>query len=302
MTTTGNSVPFAVDGSSLSPVNDAVASSGSLPAAELAVLAFAFALVLVGVGSVLARVQRADERIEHELVELRAERDAFHEFADAVGNLRVGRATAMTTPQTVHAVDDRGPPVAEIEDAFAATVMAVDHYEETYDEPWLAHLAGELDDELAVRLSRGGTVNAPLKRALRQHALEAARKRDRLVDVLTDERESLTESAETIERVDRRLESMDDRPLTERSFDELSATYDRLGTFLDTLDELAARRQRQIRRETRTGTVCDGSMHLQSYLYGEPPERYPVLSSVAALTGRIETARDRALAALTATV
>lgn len=302
MATTGGSVPFAFDGSSLSPVHDAVSGMGSLPLSEVVALSVALAAVVVGLAGVLSHVRSGTAALDREIEELAAEREAYLAFASSVDDLSVGRRATAGSPQPIHAIDDSGTPVDDVKAAFEATVMAVDQYDETYGEPWLAHVASELDDGLAARLDAGGTVTAPVKEALHQHAMEAARQREQLLDVLCGERNAVEDAAETLSDIGHRLEGMDDRPLTKRSFDDLACAFEALDTERHRLRRLGRSRQRQIRRDTRRLPAADGPLHLQAYLYGEPPGRYPVLAGVAALSRRIETARDRVLVALTATV
>ncbi|MFB6125356.1 MAG: hypothetical protein ABEJ59_05295 [Halanaeroarchaeum sp.] len=301
MAMTSGSVPFAIDGPSLSPVHDAVASGPS--AIELVALAVGLAMVLVGVAGVLAYVRDADARIERELRELAAERDAYREFAERVSALRVTQGTtAMATPQTVQTAHEPGPPVEAVESAFEETVMAVDHYERTYGEPWLAHLQAELAPEIAATLAETAVVNAPLKRALEQRALEAAGKRDDLLALLSTERAAVADAEDSLATIQKRLEALDDGPLSERSFDDLAGTHDALDDLSTDVQEVASRRQRQIHRETRSGRFDAENLTVQEYLYGSLPAAYPVLDATVQLADRIDAAKRRVRTALTATV
>ncbi|MFW5918680.1 MAG: DUF7260 family protein [archaeon] len=302
MATSGGSVPFAIDESSMSSVTDAVSGMGSLAVAEIVLLSVLIAVVFVGVAGVLTYLSSAENRIERELAEVEAEQAAYRQFAAEVADLSVqtGAATA-TTPQSLRAVKSGGPSVDVVQSAFETTVMAVDHYDDIYGEPWLVHLAGEFNEDIAVRLQGGGTVNAPLKQALRQQAIEAADNREDLIHVLTTEREAIEDATETAESVVSSLDGIDDQ-LADRSFDELAAAHEDLEALQDRTDRLVRRRQRQIHRETRCGLWGAGDLTLQEYLYGPSPTTYPVLAAGLELTDDIRQTRRRVVANLSSVV
>ncbi|MFB6081767.1 MAG: hypothetical protein ABEJ67_02995 [Halanaeroarchaeum sp.] len=301
MATSTGKVPFAIDGSSLSPVHDAVAAGPST--LQLVLIAIALAAVLVGVVGVLAYVRQAEDDLEDELAEVAAERDAYLAFADVVNELSVSQGSAaMATPQTVQTFENEGPPISAVQSAFEETVMAVDHYEETYGEPWLAHVSAELDPDLAASLRTHRTVNPPIKRALEQRSVEAASKRDDLISVLTTERTNLDDAASTLASIEARLEDVGEPDLATDDFDDLANSYDELTDLAERTERFARRRQRQIQRQTRTGHFDGEELSLQEYLYGSLPSTYPVLDAALRLDDRIRRSKRRVVDALTATV
>ncbi|MFB6070916.1 MAG: hypothetical protein ABEJ76_07810 [Halanaeroarchaeum sp.] len=301
MATSTRSVPFAIDGSSLSPVHDAVAAGPSV--VELALVAFLLAAVLVGVVGVLAYVRDADDRLDRELREVAAERDAFLAFADAVNDIAVSQGSAAkVTPQTVQTFDTRGPPIDKVRTAFEDTVMGVDHYDETYGEPWLEHVHAELDPDLAGTLRDRRVVDPAIKRALERRSIEAASKREDLLSVLKTEESALEDATESLAAIRDRIDHLEDAPQREPGFDELAAVHDRLGDLEDRTARLAKRRQRQIQRQTRNSYFNAEELALQEYLYGTLATTYPVLDATVELDDRIERAKRRVRSALTATV
>lgn len=303
MATTGGSVPFAIDKSSVSPVTDAVSGMGSIALEELVLLTLLLAVVLVGVAGVRTYLTAAQGRLERELAEVAAERAAYQSFACEVADLRVQQTTATaTTPQSLRSVESGGTSIDAVKSSFEGTVMAVDHYDDIYGEPWLVHLASEFTEDLAVRLQGGGTLNDPLKQALRQQALEAADRRGDLIQVLTAEQSAVDEATETVEEIETSLDEVGAVVSDDRPFDELADAYDDLEAVRERTDRLVHRRQRQIHRESRSGLWGATDVTLQEYVYGSTSKTYPVLAAGLELSDAIERTRSRLVARLTSVV
>lgn len=304
MAINGGSVRLAIDDAALSPVNDAVTGGGLSPLTEVVLLATFLGLVVVGIAGVLSHLYAADDHLERELREVIAEREAYRAFARAVDRISVDQTAAATTatPQTVQALDRRGASVKEIRRAFENTVMAVDHYEDTYGEPWDAHLTNEFESTVVSSLRNGGRVNEPIKNALTRGGLEAASRRDDLVRVLSGEQSALDDATSTIDAVDSTLDELDEVPLPERSFEDLAETHETLASLDDRVDHLTRRRQREIHRESRSPGWESKEVTLQEYLYCSLPVTYPVLHAAVELGDDIQTAGYRVRTAIASKV
>lgn len=302
MATSPGPVPFALDGSSLSPVHNAVAG-GAPSAVEVALLAVGVAVVLVGVVGVLAYVRDAETRIDRELREVALERDAYRSFAERVSRIQVGQtSSAMATPQTVQTFAEDGPPIESVQSAFEDTVMAVDHYEATYGEPWIDHVRAELDVDLATTLESARVVNPPIKLALERQALEAASRRDELLAVLSTERSEIDEATESLEAIQARIDELAGPDRRDRDFDQLRADYEALEDLGEDIERLQTRRQRRIHRTTRNPSFEPEEFALQEYLYASMETMYPVLDATVRLDDRLHAAKRRLVHALTSTV
>jgi len=302
MATSTGSVTFAIDGSSLSPIHDAVSTSGHATTFEVLLVTFALAAVLVGVVGVLSYIRGAEGQLDRELTEVADEREAYLAFADAIDDLQVGQGSAaMVTPHSVQTFEERGPTIEAVQSAFEETVMGVEHYEEAYGEPWIEHLGAELDADLAVTLTGQSVVNTPIKRALKQRSLEAAAKRDDLLYVLSTEESAIDEATTSLESIYERLAAMNDRPLDDLDFDELSAAYETVADLQSRTEHLSKRRQRQIHRASRNTSWDSTEMTLQEYLYGSLPATYPVLSATQQLDDGLREAKRRIVRTLVAT-
>ncbi|UWG47911.1 Uncharacterized protein HSRCO_1632 [Halanaeroarchaeum sp. HSR-CO] len=287
----------------MSPVNEAVSGIGLSPLHEVLLIAAFLGLVLVGVASVLSHLYDAEDRVEAEMREVVAERNAYRAFAEAIDSIPVVQpAGAVATPQSIQTMETRAAPVDHVRRAFEETVMAVDHYDDTYGETWETHLVNEFDADFLGGLREGSGVNRPMKRALQQRALDAASRRDELIQVLSTEQAAVEDATATLDEIETSLSSMDDGSLDERSFEELMETYAALETLEDRTVRLARRRQRQIHNETRCGRWDTSDLTLQEYLYGPLSMTYPVLHTTTRLTDDLGTARHSVVETMTARV
>jgi len=216
---------------------------------------------------VLDPLTTAEEVVEAEYAEVEAERRAFAQFSDRIAGIETVSMERGDPgrPQTV--VDPSTQRVERLRSAFRETVMSVDHYEERYGEPLVAHVVGELSADVATGFRRESA--APFtqfyKTALSNAVDTAIGGRALLCDHLDAERASLETSHETFTDL----------------LDDAGGPGDptRLrGDFETTLDDLAGSRQALIQRRDPMSRT-DGH-ELCAYLYREPDWTYPVLTAV----------------------
>lgn len=299
MTSPSGDVPFAIDGQTLSSVERASESVGGPLQLESILLVAGLAVVAVGVLGVLTYLYTARNTVDREIEEVSAERQAFEAFASRIEGMPVEQtAGAMATPQTIQTYDTGPPPVQKVAKAFEETVMSLPHYRDTYGDDVLDQMAVELDADMVASLNRPGSMSDRLKQGLQQQARDAAAKRADLLAILAEERESLEASETTLGSVVGDLESMNERPLSSRSYSELQDSYGRLGTLAARVGQVSRERQHAIHEHTRTLTWNREAVTLQEYLYGETSPTYPVLDATARLDRLLERARSRVSTAL----
>ncbi len=292
-------VPFAIDGQALSSVEKASESVGGTLPVETILLLAGLAVVAVGVLGVLTYLYSARNTVDREIKEVVAERKAFLAFADRIEGMAVEQTSgAMATPQTIQTLDTGPPPVKEVATAFEDTVMALPHYEETYGEDVLDQLAIELDADLVASLNRPGGMNDPVKQGLVRQANEAASKREDLLAILEEERDTLSEAERDLASVVSEVEAMNDEPLASRSYADLQELFVRLRELRNRVEGVGQARQRAIHDHTRTLTWNRDAVTLQEYLYGESSPTYPVLDATVRLEGLLGRAKSRVSRAL----
>lgn len=251
-------------------------------------------LVLVA----LVHVREATSILEEERARLVAERDAFDAFARRVANMDVSEATAAVTA-TGSMVQTGGnrDGLADVASAYRDTVMGVGHYEADYGEPMAANLAAELGDDLALAVLDGRILTPQLQSALLAASHEASRNRTAFLSTITAEAEALDEAGAALREIDDERASVAAAPLNDRSYDELTDDWHRLGGLVDRCRALVSDRQEGLR--SRSNVPADDESGLQDYLYGEFAIPSPVLADAAAVVGEIEALRGRLLRALT---
>ena len=293
MANPSGSVPFAIDGKSLSSVGEGSKSAGGPLGIETLVLIVGLAVVVVGVLGILSYLYSARETVDREIKEVEAERRAFLAFAKRIEGMPVEQTQgAVATPQSIQTFDGGGPPVHQVADAFEETVMALPHYERTYGDDVLAQMATELDPELVASLQRG-SLSETAKQGVFHHAKEAATKRSDLLVTLESEREALDDAEGDLEGVLSELRSMNQQPLGQIPYGQLGAYHDRLESLRGHVETLIADRQERIQDHKRQLRLGHDAVTLQEYLYNGDGPTYPVLEAETRLERLIGRAQQR---------
>lgn len=298
MANPSGSVPFAIDGQSLSSVEEASNSVGGPLGIETLLLIIGLAVVAVGVLGILTYLYSARETVDSEIKEVEAERRAFLAFAKRIEGMPVEHTSAaMATPQSIQTFDSGGPPVHEVADAFEETVMALPHYERTYGDDVLAQMATELDPELVASLQRG-SLSETAKQGLYHRATDAASKRSDLITTLETEREALEEAERGLGDIVADLRSMNEQPLGRVPYSDLGAYHSRLGDLQTQVGTVLTDRQRRIQAHKRRLRQDHDAVTLQEYLYNGDGPTYPVLDTGTRLDRLIAGAQKRVRRAL----
>lgn len=249
------------------------------------------------------------------------EREAFRAFRGRVESISTETASPSGSPATAGVADvttpasgsgtaiDAGvggpatPPgsgLVAVRDAYAETVMSVPHYEEEYDDTYERSVAAEFGPELAYALTRSSGYYPEYEPALFDAIDAAIEERDRLVERLRVEAESLDRAGSRLAAIRREIDSLD-AAVPEGGFGALDACRARAGVLVEDCDRIAARRQRVLAEHGRELRLGDGVVDLPTYLYQSTPATYPVLAAVGSigdrlddLTRRIERAMARA--------
>lgn len=268
-------------------------------------LFFATGLLTLFVVAAIVHLREARAAVSEERSRTAAEHDAFAAFTRRIAALDAKATSAQPTtsagPVATMTAETRPPDhsLQRVAEAYRETVMAVPHYDEDYDESLSTNMAAEFGEEVAAAVVGGSRFTPQLKRALVEASHDAKDRRRELLTGLDREAEDLDEAGETFADVDATLESMDDRPLSERSFDDLVSVWRRLGDLEDRCTRCVDRRQERIHEWSMGGPRIADAPTLHEYLYQPLAVTYPILAEGTALVERIHTARSRALGALT---
>lgn len=249
----------------------------------------------------LSYIREAETECQREQARVASERDAFERFAARVADLEFSTVRASANPAGVAfaRADPADKQLARVEDAYRETVMSVDHFEEDYGETFQEHVQAEYGEEIATAVGNGTRLTPQLQQALVSRSREASRERTELISTLEAEAESLAGAREALTDFEAELSSMDQRPLSQRSFDELSAAWRELDGIESACETVLAERQRRFEDGIVVGHKLSDGHEFNAYLYEPLDVTYPVLADGAGLIERIRTAKRRVTASLT---
>jgi len=232
------------------------------------------------------------------------ERQAFSRFAREVAKLEAmgptvqlgaspGGATAVSAAVTPHHSG-----LERVLTAYEATVLAMSHYEEEYDEPLLENMRRELGDEVAIAVEENEQLTPALQAALVARSREAAADRERLMVRLDHEREALGAANDELARVAKAVDDFEAEPLDGKGFVRLTDDWQWLGELESRLSRLLRHRQSALQAGGLDDLDADRPS-LNAYLYGSLDTTFPVLAEASALADRLRAVRRRVLLELT---
>ena len=254
-------------------VTDGVCASADVLTHALAALGTVF--FALAVLFAISRLHDAVGALEAERDRTGHERDAFAAFVAQVSDIDAENPR-LTDGGPMAVNGSRAGQLSTVVDAYRDTVMAVEHYDDEYDDTLPEHMAAEFGDDVALAVQNGAILSPQLKRTLCASGLQAKQRRERLLAALDAESESLTESRRALSTVDRALSDVDPDP--DRPRDALVADWQRVQTANQDVRSLLSDRQSDIHEQRHVVGQGGGPTTLYEYVYGTLPSSYPVLS------------------------
>lgn len=250
-------------------------------------------------------VRGALAAVRAECESVAAERDALARFVERLEELPTtqlrgpsvqgaGIGVASTPSRT--ASDGMGA----VEEAYRETVMAVDHYEDDYGEPFAQHLASEFGEEVAGAVVANDRLTPQVKSALLTRAREGRRQRENYLEAMEREREQLEAADDLFGDVADSCESVDGERLRRRPFEELQGRLERLYDERARVTEALERRQERLHEGVTFGWDRQETESVYRFLYGDLDVTYPVLADGSALLERMKDLETRLTTAVTA--
>ncbi|THE63202.1 hypothetical protein D8Y22_19650 [Salinadaptatus halalkaliphilus] len=242
-----------------------------------------------------------DRLLERERGQLREERRAFERFGTRIRELeptstRSPKASPSTTTTqlggTTSVVSRTRPQpsgLSAVTATYKKTVLDVSHYESVYGEPWDEHMAAEFGPEIAAAVAQATQLHPQLQQSLRTATTQAIENRTQLLEQLESEADAITDAERMLTSICADLRSILEQPIESVEYNALRLTRRRLVGLRQHCDELAARRQRQVRQNRQCSLARVGTF--ERYLYEDAECTYPVLASIAEVGDSIERAR-----------
>jgi len=159
----------------------------------------------------VSRIPGALSIITKERERTAAEQAAFKNFSARVAAFETTEIESTAAPAGVGLKSPETgatATLADVQDAYRDTVMAVSHYEEEYDESLTANMTAEFGVDLAAVVDNNDVLTPPVRQALIQASHTAQQDRASFNqtlanerDVVTDARRRLREISQTIDHI-----------------------------------------------------------------------------------------------------
>jgi len=204
----------------------------------------------------------------------------------------VGGSSPVGSPGSSASGPPAGSGLVAVRDAYRETVMSVPHYDVEYDDTYERSVAEEFGPELAYALTRGSRFHAECKRSLLDAIETATEERERFVETVRSEVESVDRAAARLAPIRNEIASTARTEFSEDGFGALDAYRARTEALLDDCDRIAARRQRELASHERE-LASDLDLDIPTYLYQDLDATYPVLATVGAVGDRLDDLKRR---------
>lgn len=245
---------------------------------------------IVGTAFAGGYINPALDEIEAEREFTRAERDALKNFADSVRTTPVNTGGSVeSNTMVVTRGENDAHKLRTIRHQFRETVMSVPGYDTVYDEGFDESFTAEFGEELGVVVKNGSQFTPPMKQMLLQQISTSVTERERHLDAIATEQNSVKEAKTRLPDVDPIFERTDSRNLLHCSFKELLEQNEALERLRSKHEQILTDRQHEIHKNNKPVQHCSGETLLQEYLYRSLETPFPVLSAVLERITAIET-------------
>lgn len=220
-------------------------------------------------------VRRECQQIERECLAFQRFRQRVHDFETAtpqIGPLSVGMHQGFTCSQ--RSVRDR------VEPWYRETVMAVDHYDDVYEDSFTTSFSAEFGTDVLHMISDASTFSSGIEGRLLNVAQQCIDSRQRFVDMLEDESATLSDAESNVRKIQHTIDKIDDEDGRCLSTAHVTSRFEALQSLNDECEEWLQRRQDQIRgRRFDRSSGASGGTDLCSYLYESLNVNHPILAT-----------------------
>ena len=236
-------------------------------------------------------------RLDAERQAVTAELEAFDAFVDRIEAVP---AREPAPAGEVHGLDrgEGGTGLAAVRDAYEGTVMSVPHYDEDYGDTYRESVVAEFGPEIGTALTESRRFQPYLKRVMIGKARSCRGDRERFLELLDVESESVADVGATLDDLGSELDGFDDGAPAAGAYGALEAEWRRLDAIEAEIDRLATERQRSIIRQRREFSI-PSAPDIPTYLYHAFDADYPLLSLCVTLRERVtkyKSERERTFA------
>jgi hypothetical protein len=222
-------------------------------------------------------LREAFSRVDNERELVRAEYEAFTEFAESVRAMDAAPQQSFdASTATLASVSPGHDQLQTIRDRYRDTVMDIPEYDAEYGETIRENMTAEFGEDLATAVLDGGQFTPQLKNLLVTQATTAANQRRTLLEALDDEYDSLDDVRFRLDACEMDLEDRTEIELSKEPFETLVEYDHRSRQNEARCRTLLVDRQRDIHGQTRLLPRSD-AVSLQEYLYHDLRSPFPAL-------------------------
>lgn len=236
------------------------------------------------------RISFAQDELSKEYCRITDEIKAFERFLDRLESI-VTSSDQHSSPRGMSALREQptGSGTSELRKAYEATVMAVPHFSEDYDESFYENLTAEFGPELAAMIRQADHIDERCRSAIESLSSTAIQEREHLVETIQAEQEAIETYSSKLPDIAVEIDSLSTTEFAAADFGGLEAYWTRLQTLEKRCDTIADDRQRTIKSHDRAVGTLNSEASLSRYLYQDLPEMYPILASIGILGTELTT-------------
>jgi len=239
------------------------------------------------------RISFAQDELSKEYCRITDEIKAFERFIDRLESI-VTPFDKLSSPRGMSALRKQptGSGTTELREAYEATVMAVPHFSEDYDESFYENLTAEFGPELAAMIRQADHIDERCRSAIESLSSTAIQERENLVETIQAEEEAIETYSSKLLDIAVEIDSLSTTEFATADFGGLEAYWTRLQTLEKRCDTIADDRQRTIKSHDRAVGTLNSKASFNRYLYQDLPEVYPILGSIGILGIRLTTTQS----------
>lgn len=224
------------------------------------------------------------EIIDQEIKEITQEKEAFISLSKDFEELE---SAVSTTKKTPYVNQERGNNIQVIKQLYSERIIELPHYSEAYDEDLRQHMIHELGKGIIIAIEQSSDFYPKLKQALINAAVTSAGNRTNFKQKLKQEQENLKKFEEDLNKICSELSSITSDDYQINDFNGLRYSHARLTELFTECEELSTQRQEKIQKHNTDPHLKENGQ-IETYLYSQCENTYPVLSVIAEISDFIQ--------------
>lgn len=236
------------------------------------------------------RLESAEAVVVEEQTQTADELDALEAFATRLREMDLTTSKTTLVPAIQATNRQSVDRLQTVREAYESTFMAVPHYDEEFDESYARNLTEEFGPDVASLLVHGTGFRDQHRQTVLAAVSTSREGRERLLDILDDEHDSITTAREVLVPLATELAAIE-AEMPSNAPKTLDAQQVRLDVLEDKCDDLLEDRQAVLVSQRHALGLPIDEVDIPRYLYRTLDTDHPVVSTIANLLDSLETLR-----------